>query len=35
MCKQNLIDQHADIAATIWQSLRLWIERKPDTQPSP
>jgi len=34
MCKQNLIDQHVDIAATLWQSLRLWIERMPDTQPN-
>jgi len=33
MCKQNLIDQHADIAATLWQNLRLWIDRMPDTQP--
>lgn len=32
MCKQNLIDQHADIAATLWQNLRLWIDRMPDTQ---
>lgn len=34
MCKQNLIDQHADIAATLWQNLRLWIDRMPDTQPN-
>ncbi|MEO6421479.1 MAG: sulfatase/phosphatase domain-containing protein, partial [Candidatus Nitrotoga sp.] len=34
MCKQNLIDQHADIASTLWQSLRLWIDRMPDTQPN-
>ena len=32
MCKQNLIDQHADIAATLWQSLRGWIDRAPDVQ---
>ena len=32
MCKQNLIDQHADIAATLWQNLRVWIDRMPDTQ---
>lgn len=34
MCKQNLIDQHADIAATLWKSLRLWINRTPDSQPN-
>ena len=34
MCKQNLIDQHVDIADKLWQSLRLWIERMPDTQPN-
>ena len=34
MCKQNLIDQHADIAATLWQNLSLWIEPMPDTQPN-
>ncbi|CAH1904797.1 conserved membrane hypothetical protein [Candidatus Nitrotoga sp. HW29] len=33
MCKENLIDQHTDIAATLWQNLRLWINRMPDTQP--
>lgn len=34
MCKQNLIDQHADIAATLWQNLRLWIERMHESQPN-
>ena len=32
MCKQNLIDQHADIADTLWQKLREWIGRVPDMQ---
>jgi len=27
MCKQNLIDQHADIAAMLWQKLSVWIGR--------
>jgi arylsulfatase A-like enzyme len=32
MCKQNLIDQHADIADSLWPKLRAWIGRVPDTQ---
>jgi len=27
MCKQNLIDQHADIATVLWQKLCVWIGR--------
>lgn len=34
MCKQNLIDQHAEIAATLWQDLRQWIDSMSDTQPN-
>ncbi len=33
MCKQNLIDQHADIAATLWQNLSRWIGLVPDNVP--
>ncbi|MHB1145661.1 MAG: sulfatase-like hydrolase/transferase [Thiobacillus sp.] len=35
MCKQNLIDQHADIAGTLWQHLREWIGSVPDMQKNP
>ncbi|MDP2028653.1 MAG: sulfatase-like hydrolase/transferase [Thiobacillus sp.] len=34
MCKHNLIDQHADIAATLWQNLSRWIGRVADSQTS-
>jgi arylsulfatase A-like enzyme/glycosyltransferase involved in cell wall biosynthesis len=30
MCKQNLIEQHADIAALLWQSLCAWMGRVPE-----
>ncbi|WP_082708586.1 sulfatase-like hydrolase/transferase [Thiobacillus denitrificans] len=30
MCKQNQIDQHADIATMLWQRLSVWIGRMPE-----
>jgi arylsulfatase A-like enzyme/GT2 family glycosyltransferase len=30
MCKQNLIGQHADVAAMLWQQLCVWIGREPE-----
>ena len=33
MCKRNLIDQHAEIADTLWQNLRAWIDRPAEAQP--
>jgi len=35
MCKQNLIDQHADIADTLWQRLREWIGGVSEMQDKP
>ena len=35
MCKQNLIDQHADIADMLWQNLREWIGHVSVTQNNP
>jgi len=35
MCKHNLIDQHADIATTLWQSLREWIGHLPEEPSNP
>ena len=35
MCKQNLIDQHADIADTLWLHLHEWIGRLPATHSNP
>jgi arylsulfatase A-like enzyme/glycosyltransferase involved in cell wall biosynthesis len=32
MCKQNLIEQHADVAAILWQNLCRWIGYLPDAQ---
>jgi arylsulfatase A-like enzyme/glycosyltransferase involved in cell wall biosynthesis len=29
MCKQNLIDRHPDIAATLWKNLKNWITPSP------
>jgi arylsulfatase A-like enzyme len=34
MCKQNVIDHHADIAAVLWQNLCMWIGPVPDKQPN-
>jgi hypothetical protein len=33
MCKLNLIDQHTDIAAMLWQKLCVWIGRMPEVAP--
>ena len=33
MCKHNLIEQHTEIADTLWQNLRTWIDRPAQTQP--
>lgn len=32
MCKQDLIDQHADIANELWQNLCRWVGPMPDPQ---
>lgn len=30
MCKQNVLDQHPDIADTLWKNLRSWIDHAPE-----